>query len=211
MDLGGAVGIATGILDTGVNLWGTAKQVQLANENLGWQKEFSKTRHQRAVADLKKAGLNPILSATKGLAPQGGTTGTSIPNLQATNAAEKLQALTQIKLAKATTAKTVNDAHVSEKQAEKLQAEIDILRETLGAAAWKGDKAREKQGYYHQIKNWITNSAKAVKEGVQWQLQNAKEKAYDKQHGTAVERSKKRKPGAYIKHKNTYYDMEPNH
>ena len=131
------------IVGLGASAWSAKKSFKynqrLIKMQQDWQERMSNTAHQREVADLRAAGLNPILSATGGSGASFGSA--SAPSMTVENPVEAgysaMNAFQQHKLLKQEVAtgksqENLNDknAHVSEALWDKTQEEANNAYET---------------------------------------------------------------------------------
>lgn len=120
-----AIGLGGSVLSGLIGKSGISSQnkanAQQAQLNRDFQEKMSSTAHQRATADLRAAGLNPILSATKGGASTPSGAQAQIQNElepMANSAKDIAMQLAQIRLLNAQTEKTQNEADINKPKAE---------------------------------------------------------------------------------------------
>lgn len=140
-----AAGIATNIMNANAQNAANQQNRDFAREQQMFQERMANTAHQREVADLKAAGLNPILSGKGGSGagvPSGSLARADAPvlsNLLGDSVNSGLSAMRlgqDLENAKVQNAKVLADTAVSLEQAAVVRAQG---QETLGRVKWQDD------------------------------------------------------------------------
>lgn len=168
----GGLGAAdpTGIISGAASAYGAGQQQnfdqKMAEKQMAFQEKMSSTAHQRQVKDLRKAGLNPILSANSGASSPGGAaaTGQNIPGAGVTSAINRKMAEAQIQKINA-------DTNLTKKQGDAIAGiaagggALGDLADYVGEALRAGEKwAQDLLNQFFKDQSDVT-SAKGVNAG----------------------------------------------
>lgn len=178
--LGDLFGSISGdIISTAANLWASGKDREanrdISREQMNFQERMSSTAYQRAMADMKKAGLNPMLAMGQGGASS--PPGASIPSVS--RAKGVVSSAVQLATIKNINAKT----RLTNKQAEVLgplstsMGAIDEVAKDAASSAVKlyrdlGElRSRKSPSWFRALKHQKGKGRKKIKPKVRKKYQ----------------------------------------
>lgn len=153
MGIGG--GIGANVDSEGAARDATAANITSAREAMAFQERMSGSAHQREIADLKAAGLNPILSANAGAStPSGSSAQAQMPDIRNVGEGAASSAISAIGL-KLQAQKQAEEIGLIKAQKTKTQMDTAAVAADLPYSQAKGQ-------FFQLIKKGLLdNSAKA--------------------------------------------------